>query len=424
MPFTRYEIEGGYPLQGEVKLSGAKNAVLPAIAAACLGDKPTILSNVPIKLHDIRILIEILQSLGAKIDIQDSTLSCSRGSFPSGSVALELAKKIRYSLLLLGMAAAVGEELFLPLPGGCAIGNRKHDLHILGLRSLGHEIIEGEGGIRIKPGKGKGTAINLYLPTTSGTENIMLAAVLAEGATEIRNANTRPEVMELGRLLVAMGAEVDVRNRVVKIIGVNHLKGGASFTIMPGWDEAVTFLAVAGVTKGEIVIPGFDLRYVKSDIHHLRETGIEIFEWGGSVYATAKNSLKPFDLFTGPYPAINSDMQPIFAVLALMASGESTITDMRFTERFGYTDELRQFGANLDVYGNCAVIKGNSQLNGAANVKATDLRGGAAVVLCALAAQGKSSISNIYQIERGYEQFDLKLRNLGAKITRLESSNE
>ncbi len=411
-------------LQGEVRLSGAKNAVLPAIAAACLGNEPTTLKNVPVKLHDIKILVEILRHLGAKIKIEDSNLFCCRGNFPSGNVPLELAQKIRYSLLLLGMAAAVGEELFLPLPGGCAIGKRKHDLHVLGLRSLGHEIIENDQGIRIKPRQGKGAKINFYLPTTSGTENIMLAAALANGVTEIRNANTRPEVMELGRLLVAMGADVDVRNRVVKIAGTNHLRGGASFSIMPGWDEAVTFLAVAGVTKGEIVIPGFDLRYIKSDVHYLRESGIEIFEWGGSVYASGKNPLQPFDLFTGPYPAINSDMQPIFAALALMASGESTITDMRFTERFGYTEELRQFGANIDVYGNCAVINGHSELYGAKNVKATDLRGGAAVVLCALAANGGSTISNVYQIERGYEEFDHKLRNLGAKITRLESSNE
>ena len=419
-----YQIEGKQPLYGEVQLSGAKNAVLPAIAAACLGEEPTILKNVPVKLHDIKILIKILKHLGANISVQESTLYCSRGNFPSGSVPLELAKKIRYSLLLLGMAAAVREELFLPLPGGCAIGNRKHDLHILGLRSLGHEVIETDEGIKLKPGQAKGTVIDFYLPTTSGTENVMLAAVNASETTEIRNANTRPEVMELGRLLVAMGADVDVRNRVVKIRGTNHLRGGACFSVMPGWDEAVTFLAVAGVTKGEIVIPKFDLRYVKSDVQYLREAGIEIFEWGGSVYANAKNPLKPFDLFTGPYPAINSDMQPIFAALALMALGESTITDMRFTERFAYANELRQFGANIDVYGNCAVINGDRELHGAENVRATDLRGGAAVVLCALAANGKSTIRNEYQIERGYEEFDRKLSNLGAKITRVESLNE
>lgn len=418
-----YQIKGRKTLQGEVKLSGAKNAVLPAIAAACLGDQPTMLKNVPLKLHDIKILVEILKHLGAKIIVEDNNLLCSRGNFPSGNVPLDLAQKIRYSLLLLGMAAAVGEELFLPLPGGCAIGKRKHDLHVLGLRSLGHEIVENDEGITIKPGQGKGANINLYLPTTSGTENIMLAAALASGVTEIRNANTRPEVMELGRLLVAMGADVDVRNRVVKIVGTNNLQGGANFSIMPGWDEAVTYLAIAGVTKGEIVIPGFDLRYIKSDVYYLRESGIEIFEWGGSVYANGKKPLQPFDLFTGPYPAINSDMQPIFAALALMASGESTITDMRFTERFGYTQELRQFGANIDVYGNCAVIN-HSDLSGTQNVKATDLRGGAAVVLCALAANGESTISNVYQIERGYEEFDGKLRSLGADIVRLDSSNE
>lgn len=424
MPTISYQIEGGYPLQGEVKLSGAKNAALPMIAAACLGDEPTTLENVPVNLHDVRILVEILTYLGAEIQVNGTTLLCSRGRFPSKTVPLNLAERIRYSLLLLGMGAALQEEIFLPLPGGCAIGKRKHDLHVLGLRALGHEVVESDEGLQLKPALAKGAVIDFYLPTTSGTENVMLAAVMANGATEIRNANTRPEVLELGRLLVAMGAEVDVRNRVVKIIGTDRLKGGAHFSVMPGWDEAVTYLAAAGVARGEIVIPNFDLRYVKSDVHHLREAGIEIFEWGGAVYASGKNSLKPFDLFTGPYPAINSDMQPIFAVLALLARGESTITDMRFTERFGYTNELRRFGADIAVFGNCAVVNGTSNITAAEGVKATDLRGGAAVVLCALAAPGISTIHNVYQIERGYEQFDQKLSALGAKVIRTESPDE
>ena len=411
-------IEGGRKLEGEVWISGAKNAALPILVAACLGNEPSRIENVPIGLHDIEVMLQLLKGLGAEVNVIGTTVIISQGNLDSCNVPLDCVTKIRSSLLLLGLFLGLGMNVFLPESGGCNIGERKYDLHLMGLRKLGAEIEEGTEGIQGTAHKLKGNTLEFYLPTTTGTQNIILGALFAEGETVIKNANTRPENMEFARFLKAMGAKVEARNRIVTIEGVGKIKGGITFRIMNGWDEAVTYMVAASVTGGEIMIKGMSAQYIKSDIKHLKEAGIDIFEWGENLYLKSLGPLKPFDLFTAPYPGINSDMQPIFTALALAAHGESTITDMRFTDRFNYVEELRKFGADIVVYGNCAVINGGKILAGA-DVVATDLRGGAAEILCGLFAKGETVIRNIYQIERGYEDVVAKLKQLGASISQV-----
>lgn len=409
------KIEGGKKLFGEIELSGAKNAALPMIVAACLGEEETILDNVPTSLQDVIILINLLRCLGAEITIDNNTVYCRRGNFPQGRVPDKLASKIRYSLLLLGLTAALRGEISLPKPGGCKIGDRKYDLHLMGLRSLGAKVEERLESIELSTNSLIGENIEFYLPTTSGTENVMIAAVTAFGTTNILNANTRPEVVQLGELLNAMGAKISFESRIVQIEGCESLKGGVRMSIMPGWDEAVTYAVAAGITDGEICIPNFSFEHIKEDVRFLREAGVEVFEWGNSVYVSGKNQKKSFDLFTAPYPGINSDMQPIFASLALVAKGTSTIADLRFTDRFQYVEELKKFNAKIKSFGNTAIIQGGKRLT-AATVKAPDLRGGAACVLAGLIADGETKVYNIEQINRGYENIIDKLKSLGADI--------
>jgi UDP-N-acetylglucosamine 1-carboxyvinyltransferase len=408
-------IHGVSKLEGEIKLSGAKNAALPLIVAACLGENPTILENVPIQLKDVEIVIALLQAMGANIHVDGNTASCDRGILLENEAPRELAQKIRSSLLLLGFYAALGTPLVLPKPGGDKIGERKHDLHLMGLEKLGVIIEETPEMFKLSPSHLQGNNIDFYLPTTSGTENIMIAGALAKGKTILRNANTRPEVQQLGKLLNLMGAHINVQSRIVEIEGVSKLKGGAHLTIMPGWDEAVTYIIAAGMLNGEISILDFDLSLIKEDARYLTEAGLKLFEWRGNVYINGRENKKPFDLFTAPYPGINSDMQPLFTALALSIPGTSTITDLRFTDRFQYVEQLKLFNANIEDFGNTVIVRGGTPLYGS-KVKATDIRGGMACVLTGLSAEGETQVENINQIERGYENFIDKLSHLGARI--------
>lgn len=412
-------VAGGRPLKGEIAPAGAKNAALPLIVAASLGERPSTLRNVPLELNDVQLLLRCLASVGAHVKILGpDTVELGAGAGSTGPVDPD-ATRIRYSLLLLGRAAALGQDLALPQSGGCSIGDRGHDLHVLALRALGAGVDEADTGLTLRPGHLRGADISFRLPSTGGTENVLIAAALAEGDTVLRNANTRPEIRQMAELLNRMGADISLGGRVARIHGRQRLAGGADMAVMPGWDEAVTYLVAGAITGGEIRVRGVPASHVHWDLLYLREAGATVFEWGDDLFLTRKGPLKPIDVMTGPPPSLNSDMQPIFAALTLFCPGDSTLTDNRFQDRFQYVDELRKFGAQIDVFGNSALIEGGRPLH-SANVRATDLRGGAAAALVALGTPGESRIGNCYQIYRGYPLLEEKLRGLGADVSVLE----
>lgn len=415
-------IEGGTPLRGEVEVNGAKNASLPILVCAAAGVKPVCLENVPLSLNDVQVAIEALEYIGCRVDIDKGTgktiVTPAEGDITY--LPESISERTRCSLIFLGLLVGKKGLARITFPGGCNLGERKFDLHLEGLRQLGAIVEQGESTIEVTaPNKLVGTDIQFYLPTTTGTETVMLAACFAEGRTRIFNANTRPEVADMAACLNAMGANISVRNRVVEIEGGRPL-GSGKHKIMTGWDEAMIYILAAGMTKGEVCVKNFSLDCVRTDADILRSAGLDLFEWGGNVYVSAKNkAFRPFDLFTGPYPGVNSDMQPLFAAFASQCRGESTVTDQRFTERFAYVEELQKMGMQIDSYGNSAVITGPCRLRGA-HVRALDLRCGAALILGGLAATGTTVIDNTYQIGRGYEHIVKRFRNLGAMIEETE----
>lgn len=408
-------VKGPVILNGEVTVRGAKNAALPILVAAAIPQEQVILRNIPTDLNDVKVMIEALLHVGITCNSHDDKLNVDGSEITNTEIPNEISNKIRYSLLFLGLLLGKVGHAKISVPGGCNLGDRKFDLHLMGLEKLGAEIRCENGYIEANADKLVGSDIHLYLPTTSGTENIMIAACYAKGRTRIFNANTRPEVENLGAFLNAMGVNVIVKNRVVEIESSGNIKG-CDFSIMAGWDEAMTYIIGSALTGGELCVRDFSLNCVKHEVDILKQAGVDIFEWGGSVYSSAKNKiLHHYDLFTGPYPAVNSDMQPIFAALASQCNGESSITDQRFTERFAYVAELRKLGIDIQNYGNTALINGVNRLKGN-KVKAHDLRCGAAILLASLKADGISVIENTYQIGRGYENITNKLNALGADI--------
>lgn len=415
MGIEQFVIEGGNRISGEVSIRGAKNAALPILIAAAAGSAPVQLENVPTSLNDVQVTIEALQHLGCEVRVQDGHVVINAGPGNITELPPSIAERTRYSLLFLGLLAGKHGSAHISFPGGCNLGERKFDLHLEGLRQLGAEVVLGESTIDVKADNLKGADIQFYLPTTTGTETVMLAACFAQGRTRIFNANTRPEVADMADCLNAMGANISVKNRVVEIEGGKPLTG-CTHRIMTGWDEGMIYILAAGMTGGEVCLRDFSLEHIRADIGYLREAGLDIFSWGGNAYVSARGKkLGPFDLLTGPYPGVNSDMQPLFAAFASMCTGESTITDQRFTERFAYVRELRKFGMNIDAYGNSAVVQGPCKLHGA-NATALDLRCGAAIILAALAAEGTTVMDNIYQVNRGYEDLVPRFASLGAAI--------
>jgi len=326
------------------------------------------------------------------------------------------AGKIRYSLLFLSLLLLKTGRIKLPLPGGDKIGLRKHDIHIDSLSKMGANINQEydyfDGTLE---GNFKGQDLTFHTATTSGTENVIIAAALADGKTIIRNANTRPEIIDLIRFLNTLGANIRFKTRYIEIEGVDRIKGG-EFGIITGRDEALTYIILAGMKRGEVKIKNFSMDNIKADISLLKEIGLEIFEWGNDLYASAKNKeLNPFSMATSPYPGIESDMQPLYAALAASIEGESIITDMRFTDRFQYVEEFKKFGIDIDNYSNSAIIQGGKELKGS-YVTATDLRCGISLLLLGSIAKGVTKIKNAYQVDRGYVNIANKLNSLGCKI--------
>ncbi len=398
---------------GEVKLGGAKNAALPIIFAACLSGSTTRLYNVPMALNDIKVARSLAEEIGIRIQ-EDNGLIIEPPAngiyYPEIS---DNASRIRSSLLLLPVLLIRCGRVSLPVPGGCRLGNRRYDILLNTLRQMGAEV--NDDGMHITAvvnGRLKGCELSFHTATTSGSECAVLAAVSADGKTIIRNANTRPEVIDMIEFLKKLGAKITYSTRMITIEGVGNL-GSAEYTVLYDRHEAVSYMILAAMLRSEIKIKNLNLGTIEEDITLLRKIGVEIYTWGDEVYVSAKGkNLTPFSLTTSAYPGINSDMQPLFAALALTIEGESIITDTRFTERFQYVEEFKKLGADIVNYENCAIIHGGKPLSGTA-VTAVDLRAGAALTFLGGFAEGETTVENFYQVDRGYENFLVKLSALG-----------
>lgn len=414
-------VSEGKPLNGRVRVSGAKNSVLPIIAASILGDRDSIIEEIPY-LTDVQIMCDLLESFGVKVDFSKSKtrMNISASEISNTTAPYELVNKMRASILVMGPLLAKMGLAKISLPGGCAIGTRPVDLHLKGFAAMGAEIAQGHGFIEAKVnGRLKGSKIYLDFPSVGATENIMMAAVLAEGQTIIENAAIEPEIVDLATFLTSMGADIKgAGTDTIKINGVTSL-GGATHAVIPDRIEAGTFMVAAAITGGDVVIENIVPDHVKPITAKLREAGVEVSEELSSIHVVSGNNLKSIDIKTHPYPGFPTDMQAQMTALMTRAEGTSMIIETIFENRFMHLAELKRMGANIKIEGRSAIIEGTPKLTGA-TVKATDLRAGAALILAGLAAEGETEITDIEHIERGYVKIDEKLNALGANIRRVE----
>ncbi len=414
----KFVIEGGVRLKGEVSVSGAKNAALPIMASTILCPGVSTISNVP-DLRDIRTMISVLSHLGIKCERDGRRISLDTVNINSIEAPYELVKTMRASVLVLGPLLARMGRARVSLPGGCAIGARPINLHIMGLRKMGAEIELSEGYIHARADRLRGTVIYLDIPTVTGTENIMMAATLAEGETVIENAACEPEVVDLANALKEMGAKIDgAGTGIIKIRGVTELKP-ISYTIIPDRIEAGTLIAACAITGGEILIRDVIPGHVESVINKFRETGVEISEEKDALRVRGPERPISQDIKTMPYPGFPTDMQAQFMSLMTIADGSSLITENIFENRFMHVAELRRMGADIMVQGATATVRGVKYLTGAP-VMATDLRASASLVIAGLVAKGETIVDRVYHIDRGYEAIEKKLERLGARIRRVK----
>jgi UDP-N-acetylglucosamine 1-carboxyvinyltransferase len=411
-------IEGGARLKGEVTISGAKNAALPIMAASILSSGENFIYNIP-QLKDITTMGDLLTRLGVVLHIEGDKMSLQTENIKSVEASYDLVRTMRASVLVLGPLLARMGEARVSLPGGCAIGARPINLHIMGLKKMGAEITLSEGYINARAKRLKGASIYLDIPTVTGTENLMMAAVFAEGLTVIENAACEPEVVDLANALITMGADIEgAGTSIIKIKGVTSLKP-LKYRIIPDRIEAGTFLAAAGITGGEIKIKGSNPAHMESVIAKLREVGIEINQDKDGLIVKGPDRLMPVDIKTMPYPGFPTDMQAQFMALMSVSQGTSLITESIFENRFMHVAEMRRMGADIKVEGSTATVKGVKSLKGAP-VMATDLRASASLILAGLIAEGTTTIDRVYHLDRGYEKIEEKLKLLGAKIRRVK----
>ncbi|HHV72717.1 MAG TPA: UDP-N-acetylglucosamine 1-carboxyvinyltransferase [Clostridia bacterium] len=410
----RYIVTGGARLEGSVDVSGAKNAALPILAASLLSDKTCVISNVPI-LSDTRTMLEVLKRLGVEVNFENNRCTINSVNLKPAKVDEELMRKMRASSLVLGPLLSRLGHVRMSYPGGCSIGSRPIDLHLKGLRKMGARIEERHGYLEAKANKLKGTEIYLDFPSVGATENIMMAAVLAEGTTIIRNAAREPEIIDLQNFLNSMGAKIEgAGSGVIVITGVNGFVS-AEHRVIPDRIEAATLMIGAAITKGNVLIKDAVYNHLEPVIAKLQEAGLEIIQEKEGIRVIGKEKIYPIDVKTLPYPGFPTDVQPQIMALLALADGTSIVTENVFDGRFKHVNELRRMGANIQVEGRVAIIKGTSRLTGAI-VEATDLRAGAALVLAGLAAEGVTVVEEIEHIERGYEGLEVKLATLGAQI--------
>lgn len=414
----KLEIEGGVRLKGEVTISGAKNAALPVMAASILCPGEHYIYNIPI-LRDITTMGKLLAHMGMGYHLENEEVILQSDNFTSIEAPYDFVKTMRASVLVLGPMLARMGEAKVSLPGGCAIGARPINLHTMGLEKMGAVITLTEGYIHAKADRLKGATICFDIPTVTGTENLMMAATLAEGETLIENAACEPEVVDLANALISMGADIKgAGTSIVRINGVTSLKP-LNYSIVPDRIETGTFLAAAAITGGEVIINSCRPRHSDALINKLKDTGVDISATGDTLVVKGPERPRSEDIKTMPYPGFPTDMQAQFMALMTVAGGSSLITESIFENRFMHVAEMKRMGANIKVEGSTATVKGVKRLTGAP-VMATDLRASASLVLAGLAARGKTVIDRVYHIDRGYEKIEEKLDRLGAKIRRIK----
>ena len=411
-------IQGGIALSGEVTISGAKNAALPILCAALLSAEPLKFSNLP-HLNDISTLLRLLGQMGVGVTLEGSDgLVLDGGGLNNPLAPYDLVKTMRASILVLGPLLARCGEARVSLPGGCAIGARPVDQHIKGLQAMGAEITVEQGYIHAKANRLQGARICTDMVTVTGTENLMMAACLAEGETVIENAAREPEVVDLANCLVSMGARISgAGTDVIRIQGVERLHG-AEHAIMPDRIETGTYLCAAAATGGEVRLLRTSAAYLDSVVDKLMDAGCDIRLERDAINLKAPPRLKSVSLRTAPYPAFPTDMQAQFMAINCVAEGVATTRETIFENRFMHASELQRLGADIQIEGNNAVVRGVARLEGA-TVMATDLRASASLVIAGLAAQGETIIDRIYHLDRGYERIEEKLARLGAQVRRV-----
>jgi UDP-N-acetylglucosamine 1-carboxyvinyltransferase len=419
----QYIIRGGNPLVGEVEIGGAKNAALGILAAAIMSDETVQIENLP-DVNDINVLLEAIEMLGATVNrIDRHTVTINGSSIGTISVDYEYMKRIRASYYLLGALLGKYKKAEVPLPGGCNIGSRPIDLHLKGFRALNSYAEVEHGSIVAHADNLTGNHIFLDTVSVGATINIMLAAAMAEGRTTIENAAKEPHVVDVANFLNSMGAGIrGAGTDVIRIKGVEKLHS-TTYSIVPDMIEAGTYMMAAAATKGDVLIKNIIPKHLEAVTAKLKEAGCEVQEFDDAIRVIASKPLQRTHIKTLPYPGFPTDMQPQMAVVLSLAKGTSIVTESIFENRFKYADELMRMGATVKVEGNTAIIDGVSLLTGA-RVSTPDLRAGAALVIAGLAAEGISTVDDIIYIQRGYEDFEGKLKGLGAEIERVFSEKE
>lgn len=409
-------IEGGARLKGEVRISGSKNAALPILASTILAPGTSTIYNVP-DLIDIKTMGKLLNHLGAKVDIETGRVNVDVTNIKNPEAPYELVKTMRASVLVLCPLVARMGEANVSLPGGCAIGARPINLHLMGLEKMGARVEIEHGYVKVKAKRLRGSRIYLDIPTVTGTENLMMAATLADGTTIIENAACEPEVSDLAEALKKMGARIEgAGENIITIEGVDNLKP-INYSVIPDRIEAGTFMVAGAITKGSIKIKDCMPGHFDAVMAKIKETGVEITEEDGGLRVKGVKSPKAVDLKTMPYPGFPTDMQAQMMALMTVAEGMSVITETIFENRFMHVAELKRMGADIKVEGNTAIVHGVPYLSGAP-LMATDLRASASLIIAGLAAKGKTTLSRAYHIDRGYEKIEEKLSALGARIKR------
>lgn len=410
-------IEGGTALKGEVAISGAKNAALPLLCTALLTKQPVTFTNVP-DLNDVGTMLKLLAQMGVVVERNGDTVVLDAGGLNNPVAPYEMVKTMRASILVLGPLVSRCGEARVSLPGGCAIGARPVDQHIKGLQAMGAEILVEQGYVQAKVGKLKGARLFTDMVTVTGTENLMMAACLADGETVIENAAREPEVVDLANCLVAMGARISgAGTDVIRIQGVSELRG-TTHRIMPDRIETGTYLCAAAATGGDVRLTGTSSAYLDAVIDKLMDAGCDITCNRDSIQLKAPQRLNAVSIRTAPYPAFPTDMQAQFMAINCVAKGTAIIRETIFENRFMHAVELIRLGADIKIDGNTAVVTGAEALSGA-TVMATDLRASASLVVAGLAAKGETLIERIYHLDRGYEGLEQKLAALGAKVRRV-----